>query len=479
MGTIGSSLPSTTTNSLSNTSSGSSGSSSSTSNPTGIFTGTSAYSQDFQNVINRAVAIASLPITLLTNQQTTLTNQSNELSTIDSKFTALQTAIQGIAEAMSGSSYQATISDPKSVSASLSDGVAEGVYSINVENAGSYATSLSTNAWDSTAGPSGNPSTYALKIGTQSYSFTPSDNSAATVASTINSQYGNMVNATAVNVGSVARPEYKISLQSTSLGDTPLDIQNSLGTSLQTQQQPPGEEASYEVDNSGVTVQSTSSTVTIATGLSIDMLANSSGPVDVTVTRSTSALNTALSTFADAYNAAATELDNQHGQSAGSLQGQSILNSLSQALASISTYSSSDSIGYLKNLGLELGKNGQLTYTATDLMSIDFGNSSGVDTFLGSATGGGFLKAATDTMTSLEDPTTGLIKTSETDLQSQISNLGTTITDKQNKVSDLQIQLQNQMARADASIASMEQQYSYLSSMFAAMQTADQMYANG
>jgi flagellar hook-associated protein 2 len=478
MGTISSSLPTTTTNSISNTGSSSSGSGSSTSNPTGIFTGTSAYSQDFQNVINRAVAIASLPITLLTNQQTTLTNQSNELSTIDTKFTALQTAIQGIAEAMSGSSYQTTISDPTSVSASVSDGVQEGVYSINVENVGSYATSLTTNTWDSTAGPSGNPSTYSLMVGGQSYSFTPSDNSAATVASTINSQYGNMVNATAVNVGSTDSPNYKISLQSTSLGATTLDIQNSSGTGLQTPGQG-GEEAQYEVDNSGVTVQSTSRTATIATGLSIDMLANSDGPVDVTVTRSTSALNSALSTFADAYNAAATELGNQHGQSAGSLQGQSILNSLSQALASISTYSTSDSIGYLKNLGLDLGKDGQLTYTAMTLLGADFSDSTGVATFLGSATGGGFLKAATDTLNNLEDPSTGLIKTSETDLQSQISNLGTTITDKQNKVSDLQLQLQNRMARADASIASMEQQYSYLNSMFAAMQTADQMYANG
>ena len=478
MGTISSSLPTTTTNSISNTGSSSSGSGSSTSNPTGIFTGTSAYSQDFQNVINRAVAIASLPITLLTNQQTTLTNQSNELSTIDTKFTELQTAIQGIADAMSGSSYQTTISDPTSVSASVSDGVQEGVYSINVENVGSYATSLTTNTWDSTAGPSGNPSTYSLMVGGQSYSFTPSDNSAATVASTINSQYGNMVNATAVNVGSASSPNYKISLQSTSLGATTLDIQNSSGTGLQTPGQG-GEEAQYEVDNSGVTVQSTSRTATIATGLSIDMLANSDGPVDVTVTRSTAALNSALSTFADAYNAAATELGNQHGQSAGSLQGQSILNSLSQALASISTYSSSDSIGYLKNLGLDLGKDGQLTYTAMTLLGADFSDSAGVATFLGSATGGGFLKAATDTLNNLEDPSTGLIKTSETDLQSQISNLGTTITDKQNKVSDLQLQLQNQMARADASIASMEQQYSYLNSMFAAMQTADQMYANG
>jgi hypothetical protein len=36
--------------------------------------------------------------------------------------------------------------------------------------------------------------------------------------------------------------------------------------------------------------------------------------------------------------------------------------------------------------------------------------------------------------------------------------------------------MQNQMAAADALIASMEQQYSYLSGMFAAQQTADSMY---
>jgi hypothetical protein len=34
------------------------------------------------------------------------------------------------------------------------------------------------------------------------------------------------------------------------------------------------------------------------------------------------------------------------------------------------------------------------------------------------------------------------------------------------------------MATADAAIASMQQQYSYMSQMFAAQQTADLMYAN-
>lgn len=477
MGTVSSLLPTATSNSIDSTSSSGSSSASSSSNTSGIFTGTSAYSQDFQNVISRAVAIASMPITLLTDQQTTLSNQSNELTTIDTDFNSLQTAIQGISDAMSGSSYQTTVSDPTSVSASVSDGVQEGVYSIQVDDVGSYATSLSTSTWDSTADPSGNPSTYSLMVNGQSYSFTPTDNSAATVASAINSQYGNMVNATVVNVGTTATPDDRISLQSTSLSPTTLDIQDSSGDSLQTQQQA-GEEASYEVNNSGVTVQSTSSTVNISTGLNVDLLSTTDGPVDITVTRSTSALDSALSTFVTAYNKAATELDNQRGQTGGPLQGNAIINSLSQALANISTYSSSDGIGNLSDLGIDLLATGQLTYTETTLLATDFSNSSGVTSFLGSATGGGFLESATNTLTSLEDPTVGLIKTTEADYTSQISALGTTIGTKQAQVSTIQTQLQNQMAQADAAISSMEQQYSYLNSMFAAEQTADQEYAN-
>jgi len=196
------------------------------------------------------------------------------------------------------------------------------------------------------------------------------------------------------------------------------------------------------------------------------------------VTRSTSALDSALSTFVSAYNTAATELDKQRGQTGGPLQGQAIINSLSQALASISTYSSSDSIGSLASLGLDLGTDGQITYQETTLLAADFSNSSGVAAFLGSATGGGFLEAATNVMTSLEDPTTGLIKTAEANLTSQISALGTTISNKQTQVSNMQTQLENQMAQADAAISTMEQQYSYLNSMFAAQQTADQEYAN-
>jgi hypothetical protein len=63
-------------------------------------------------------------------------------------------------------------------------------------------------------------------------------------------------------------------------------------------------------------------------------------------------------------------------------------------------------------------------------------------------------------------------------VQSQITNIGNTITAKQAAVTTLQTNLTNQMAQADAAIASMQSQYNYMTSVFQAEQTADQMYAN-
>jgi flagellar hook-associated protein 2 len=684
MGTISSALSSTsnTTNTPVTSSSAASSGSSST-NSSGIFTGTSAYSQDFQNVIERAVAIASLPINLLTNQQTALNNQATELTTLDTDFTAVQSSIQAIADAMGGSGMNATVSDPSVASVTAGDGAVQGAYSINVSSIGAYATSLSSTAWNAASDPSGQATAYNLVVGGNTYSFTPSDNSAATVASAINAQYGNLVQATAVNVGSAANPDYRISLQSATLGPGDLDIQapaqtnlqtaeaattgyalsqtastwdssgspstytlvvdgsnytiapadnsaasvaaainalsgnpvqatvvnlgasdspderiqlqstsagvstvdledssgdslqeqetpvaagsavsqtswtwdptpdpsgnpteytltaagapqtftvddNSaegvaaainalsgnpvtatvvdLGTAsqpdyriqlvdntgssaspqlsrdtpfdLQTQGQPPGSLAQYEVANSGVPVSSDSRSVSIAAGTTLTL--TGTGSTDVVVTQSASTLNTALSGFADAYNAAIAELAKQRGQSGGPLQGESIVNNLSQALSAMSTYfsSSAGSIG-MADLGFSLNDDGTLTYSPFTMMSTDLVNSAGVTAFLGSATGGGFLEAATNAINSIEDSNTGLLKTTEAAVQSQITSIGNTITDKQNAVDQLQTNLTNQMAQADAAIATMEQQYSYLNSMFAAEQTADEMYANG
>src|ERR1700682_6500831 len=118
-----------------------------------IFTGGSQFSADFQNVITRAVNIASLPIGQLNNQKTTLTNQSTALSSLDASFVVLQSAVTGIANAFGGSSLQASISDTSKVGVALGSMAAAGTYSINITDAGTYATSITAANWDASAGP--------------------------------------------------------------------------------------------------------------------------------------------------------------------------------------------------------------------------------------------------------------------------------------------------------------------------------------
>ena len=98
----------------------------------------------------------------------------------------------------------------------MSDGAAEGDYTIDVVNAGVYATSMSSSNWN---GGADSTRTYQLSLGGVNYALSPADNSAASVVSAINSSYGDKVHATLVNVGSSATPDYRISLQAVKLGD--------------------------------------------------------------------------------------------------------------------------------------------------------------------------------------------------------------------------------------------------------------------
>src|SRR5579864_4355642 len=138
------------------------------------FSGTSTYSSDFQSAITREVQIASLPIAQLQSDQTALTTQSTELGTLDAKFTALQTAMQSIDTAVSGSSFNTDVSDPTSLSANVSNGATEGNYSVQIDSIGAYATSLTSSTWVDTAG---SPQTYTLAVGNNTYNITPADNS--------------------------------------------------------------------------------------------------------------------------------------------------------------------------------------------------------------------------------------------------------------------------------------------------------------
>jgi len=472
--------PITVSGSNSSSSSGSSSgtnSSSNTGSSSGTFTGASDYSQDLQDVISRAVAIAELPVTELTNQESLLQSQSTELSTIANDLTALQTAIQGVGTAMNGS-YQAEVSNPDVVSASAGAGAVAGTYSIEVDSAGSYASSLSTSIWSGTSSDPGG--TYSLVIDNTPYSIQPTDGSATSVAAAINQQYGDQVQATVVNVGSAASPDQRISLQATRLGYLPLDIQDSGSDSLQTQASY-GSSASYMVDGSGNTVTSDSPSVTIATGLTVNLLSADPGnPVTIAVSGTDDALSGALSSFTSAYSKVVTDLQSQRGQSAGPLQGQSILSEITHVVDNLATYftSSDNGVNGLAELGLKLGENGQLTFNSQTLDSAYNSSSGAVASFLGSATGGGWLESATNALTGLVDPNVGLVTNEETGLQTRTTSVAHQITTKNDQITTLKSNLTRQMAAADTLISTMEQQDTFLTQMLEAERIDSQAIIN-
>lgn len=450
------------------TSSATSGTSSSSST---IFNGTSRFSQDFQNVITRATAIASLGISQLNDDKTTLSNQTQAMQELDRVFSKLQSAVQGIQDALGGSSFQADVSDSTKCDVTVGDGAVENYYSLEIINPGAQATSVSTSAWVNDSATHD----YKLQVNGQTYDLSPDSNSAESVASAINSQYGDIVHAAVMQTNG---SESRISLQATALGDSQPDILDGT-TSLQTQENPPGSQAEYILDGIGTGTYSSTQSVQIADGVTVSLKAATSGtPVNITVTRSTSTLVDAMTAFVTAYNNTVDAVDQQHGSTMNALAGNPVVNSLSQVLSQIPTYSSSGAVYGLHALGLDLSDDntGHLQFNSYTMMSADITSPTAVTSFLGDSTTSGFLKSVTDLLNSVEAPDTGILPTAEAGIQNQSNNIDAEIADQQSRVDDMTAQMQQQMSAADAIIASMEQQYDYLSGLFSAMQTANEQY---
>ena len=137
--------------------------------------------------------------------------------------------------------------------------------------------------------------------------MTPSSNTLDALAQAIN-QSGAAVNATIVNIGGPSSPDYRLSLQSTALGNVAIQLNDGTQPLLSTIAT--GAAAEYQIDGQPTTpISSDTSNVTIAPGVTVDLL--QTGDTTVTVAPDSIAAANALSSFATAYNAAVTELEQQ------------------------------------------------------------------------------------------------------------------------------------------------------------------------
>jgi flagellar hook-associated protein 2 len=457
------------------------------------FTGTSRYSQDFQNVINRSLAIAALPITLLNTQNATLNDQSSALTELQAKFNALSDAVDAITTATGTGSLATEVSDPSVASATVGEGAMEGVYSIEVTSLGAYTTSTSSDTGlakvtDPTSQNLTNATTFTLTVGRSSGTITPTTNSLYGLANAINASGAN-VQATVVNLGSTADPDYRLSLKSTQLGEVAIQLSantkdaegNPVSTDMMVEQSA-GSLATFKPNGSTEEISSASRDVTLGQGVRVTMKAASQAEqaTTITVTRTSDALSSALQTFVSAYNAAADDLGQQRGLSAGALSGKSVVYQLRDALNQLSHYyAPGGAIGSLADLGVTFDQDasGHLSFDQGTFFANSFAHMPQIMSFLGDSTTG-FLKAANSAIRFADNPTGGSLKTALDDVQGQITTNNSRITREQAKVDQLQTQLMSQMAAADALISSMEQQYTVISNLFLAMNQASTSNSN-
>ncbi len=451
---------------------------------TSTFNGTSQYAADLQQAINHAVTIASIPLTELQTNLGTLQGQTSEVGTMQSDFTAIQTSLQNLATASGGNSFAASAADNTVASVSLnsSAAVTAGTYDVNVLSAGSQTNTLSNAGLPTVSDPSASSistsGSYTLSVNGTNYTVTPGSNTLNALAQAIN-QSGAAVNATIVNIGAPSSPDYRLSLQSTALGNVAIQLNDGTQNLLSTLTT--GTDAQYQVDGQPSTpISSDSSTVTIAPGVTVNLL--KAGDTEVTVSPDSSATSNALSAFATAYNNAVTELGNNHGTAGGSLTGQSIVFDLEQSLRSVLNYTSgSGNVQNLTSLGLTFNSNGQLEFNQGQFESISATDPNDVAAFLGTAgsdstPGTGFLGTAVGILNGLEDPINGVFAQTSNSLNRQINSDSQEITDTQNRITTMQNTLTAQMTAADAQIALLESQVTYFTGLFTATQDAIQSH---
>jgi flagellar hook-associated protein 2 len=451
--------------------------SSASSTTTPGFSGTSTFASQLQTVITRSVAIASMPITQLQNDESTLTSQQSELQSLGTDFTNLQSAFSAVDSAASSGSMAATVDATTVASAAVSTGALAGTYSVDISSMGSLATALSNPSLpkvsDPTVGNISTSSAFTLTVNGNNYTLKPTANNLNGLVNAINSSGAN-VQATVVNVGGSTSPNYELSVQGTQYAPTTIQLNDGTQNLMSTLTN--GAYVAYTVNGEPATTPatSTSRTLDISTGLTVTALAT--GTANVTVAQNIGGVSSALSSLVTSFNAAQTELTNNRGQNGGALSGDSIVGQLSNLLQSLGNYSTgTGNINSLAAVGLSYNQNGQLQFDQSTFDAAASSSPSDVMNFLGSEGDvTGFLGAASQAMTQAVDPTSGIIATEINAVGSSVNHITAQISNDQDRVNQLQTSLTAQMASADAAIASLQSQETQITDLFAAETTESQ-----
>jgi len=431
------------------------------------FSGISQYSDDFQVIVDRTVAIASLPVQALQNEQTDILEKKQSWTGISAVTGGLAASLRNIGALASSGALAASSSNSAKVTASVAEPAVPGSYLITEINSlarVASATSLAGYADTHSAEVAGAGDYLQLVVGADQYDINLS--AATDNLEAIRDHINNLnagVSATIIDTGDGGGQRYFLALTAFDPGQKSIQLRteadNPASDILATTD--PGSDAVFKVNGKSIT--KTSNTVTdVIPGVALKLAATTTPgeTITLTIASNRAPLTSALADFAEAYNSLAAELDAQFGETAGLLSGDFLVRDLQTRMRSLTAFEGTGVIGSLAQLGLTLNNDGTMSFDSSVFESLSTAEMDSAIEFLGSASSG--LAAFESQFTEFSDPIDGLIVAQQADYDKRDQSLSDQIEVLSERIAQMQSTLLTQLQHADALLASLESQQNIL-----------------
>lgn len=464
---------------------------------------------DLNTIVTKLVALERQPIGQMQYKANQLQTQVSSFGQINSLMSSMQTAANALTNPLLWSGSTVSSSDASAVSVSSSNNVTAGNYAVTVQSLANSQTLASASAFTDKGVLPGS-GTLTLQLGswdTGQANFSPKSGSTAldiTIASTdtlthvvekINSA-GAGVTASLITDASGVR----LSLRSTATGeangfrmtaaDSDGNNSDGLGLSVMAFDPPNGATAMQLMQGSsdakatvnGIAVTSTSNAMTgVIEGLTLNLNKvtglNTGTAINITASADTASVQTAIKTFASAYNAMVSYIGNQTkydptSKSGGVLQGDSAATNLQARLRTMvgTTSGASSAFGRMSDIGLEVQRDGTLTVSQAKLdaavgklseLKKAFSNSD-----MGNSANSGFARRYSELATQALG-VDGTISTRTAGLQKLITKNGEDQTALNTRVDSFQARLVAQYTALDSNVARLNSLSSYVTQQIA------------
>lgn len=351
---------------------------------------------DVNSIVTQLMAVEQRPLTQLQSQASTLNTQVSTFGKLQSYFSALQDKSTALTESTLWSGTTATSADATSVSVTTGTNAVAGNYAVDVQNLASVQT-VTTAAGVPAASTFG-AGTLTITLGTydEAGSGLPATAfHAGSTSTTVNitatdtlQSIADKINAAGAGVSASLITDasgVRLSVQSSSTGaDHAFQITSSGGSSLPldfdatnaaSSMQRGQTAANANATINGIAVTSASNSLNdVVTGLNINLLKQTSTPVNIAVATDSASIKQGITDLVTAFNNLASFAHtntayNATTKTGGPLQGDQSVNSLQQALRNVINQASAASTTFsrLSDIGITMQLDGTLATDSTKL----------------------------------------------------------------------------------------------------------------